>query len=305
PQASEPWFDVRATGLRTLMQDLGRSGQTRMGVSRSGALDRGAVRDANRIVGNPGGAPVLENLLGGLQLRCHGRVVLAVTGADAPLYIVTSIGGRVPAQAYQPLALDDGDTLHIGPPRAGTCFYVAVRGAWDVSPVLGSCATDTLAGIGPAPLAIGDALAVGQPSRTAVLPGLSRPFDLPRAGDVLSLDVILGPRADWFTDQALEHLAAQEWTVTPQSDRVGMRLAGAHPLARNATAELPSEGAVVGAIQVPANGRPVLFLADHPLTGGYPVIGAVAGHDLDRAAQMPVGARVRFRPIGPFKEIQP
>lgn len=305
PQPSEPWFDVRATGLRTLVQDLGRFGQTRMGVSRSGALDHGALRDANRIVGNPDGAPALENLLGGLQLRCRGRAVVAVTGADAPVHIATPAGRRVPAKSYQPLALDDGDTLHIGPPRAGTCCYVAVRGAWDVPAVLGSCATDTLAGIGPAPLAIGDALAVGRPSRTAVAPDLDRPFDLPRSGDVVSLDIVLGPRSDWFTDQAVKQLAAQEWTVTPQSDRVGMRLTGERPLARSTEGELPSEGAVAGAIQVPASGQPVLFLADHPLTGGYPVIGAVISRDLDRAAQMPVGVRVRFRPIGPFKEIQP
>ncbi|MGB7482732.1 MAG: biotin-dependent carboxyltransferase family protein, partial [Castellaniella sp.] len=139
----------------------------------------------------------------------------------------------------------------------------------------------------------------------AVQADAAPPPALPRRGELVTLEIVLGPRTDWFSPEALDLLAEQEWTVTPQSDRVGMRLAGAEPLTRTRQGELPSEGTVAGAIQVPAGGQPVLFLADHPLTGGYPVIGAVIGRDLDRAAQIPVGARLRFRPIGPFKEILP
>lgn len=302
-------LEVVAPGLRTLVQDLGRHGQAGLGVSLSGALDHGALRAANRIVGNPVDAAVLENLLGGLALRCHGRAVVAVTGAAADIEIVTASGRRVPARTWRPLALDDGETLRIATPHAGVRCYVAVRGGWGVEPVLGSCATDTLSGIGPAPLGAGDVLAVGaslaRSSLAAVLPDLEPPAGLARAGDTVALDIVLGPRADWFTPAALALLAAQPWTVTPQSDRVGMRLAGTGPLARRIGGELPSEGAVAGSIQVPASGQPVLFLADHPLTGGYPVIGALASHELDRAAQIPVGAHLRFRPLGPFKEIQP
>jgi allophanate hydrolase subunit 2 len=122
--------------------------------------------------------------------------------------------------------------------------------------------------------------------------------------EVVTLDVVMGPRTDWFTQEAVELLASQLWTATPQSNRVGVRLAGEHPLARTpamAQAELPSEGTALGAIQVPASGQPVLFLADHPLTGGYPVIASVADHHLDRAGQVPIGARIRFRPISAFE----
>ncbi len=302
-------FEVLSAGPQTLVQDLGRPGLTGMGVSLSGALDRGALRAANRIVGNPAGAPVLENALGGLRLACRGRAVVAVTGAQAEIRLTTAGGVRLPAASGRPLALDDGDELRIGAPGAGVRCYVAVRGGWDVAPVLGSCATDTLAGIGPAPLQSGDRLRVGTTPGDvrpgAVLTGDDSPPPLPRRGELVVLDVVLGPRSDWFSPSALDLLARQEWTVTPQSDRVGMRLAGTEPLTRIRQGELPSEGTVAGAIQVPAGGQPVLFLADHPLTGGYPVIGAVVARDLDRAAQIPVGARLRFRPIGPFKEILP
>lgn len=302
-------FDVLSAGPQTLVQDLGRPGLTGMGVSLSGALDRGALRAANRIVGNPADAPVLENALGGLRLVCRGRAVVAITGAQAEIRLTTAVGVRLPAAAGRPLALDEGDELRIGTPGAGVRCYVAVRGGWDVAPVLGSCATDTLAGIGPAPLRAGDRLRVGTAPGGArpgaVLTGAASPPPLPRRGELVVLDIVLGPRSDWFSPAALDLLIHQEWTVTPQSDRVGMRLAGTEPLTRSRQGELPSEGTVAGAIQVPAGGQPVLFLADHPLTGGYPVIGAVVARDLDRAAQIPVGARLRFRPIGPFKEILP
>ena len=113
----------------------------------------------------------------------------------------------------------------------------------------------------------------------------------------------MGPRTDWFTPDAVRAFAAQEWVVTPQSSRVGIRLEGKQPIARAIESELPSEGTVPGALQVPPSGQPVLFLADHPLTGGYPVIATVAPYHLDLAAQIPIGARIRFNPIRPFEEI--
>jgi biotin-dependent carboxylase-like uncharacterized protein len=309
PQApAAAGFEVRSAGLRTLVQDLGRPGLTGMGVSPSGALDRGAMRAANRIVGNPVDTPVLENLLGGLRLVCRGRAVVAVTGAWADLRLVTASGDRVSVARGCPLALDEGDELQLGALDAGVRCYVAVRGGWLIEPVLGSHATDTLSGIGPAPLRPGDRLAVGT-APGGVRPGAVQADDVtaapPRAGDLVTLDIVLGPRADWFTPDALQLLVEQAWRVTPQSDRVGMRLSGTEPLARARQGELPSEGTVAGAIQVPAGGQPVLFLADHPLTGGYPVIGAVVSRDLDRLAQVPVGASLRFRPVGPFEEILP
>lgn len=292
-------LEVLRAGVQTLLQDAGRPGLTSMGVSASGALDRTAMRRANRLVGNPDDLAVLENVLGGLQLRCHGQAVVAVTGAQAPVTVVSPSGMRLPAAAQHPLRLENGQILRIGPVRAGMRCYVAARGGWDVAPVLGSLATDVLAGIGPASLQSGDCLGVGK-AHTGPADWLGASTgtaadSLPRPDDVLMLDVIPGPRDDWFEPIALERLFTQEWRVTPQSNRVGMRLRGAQPLPRSRQGELPSEGAVAGAIQVPADGQPVLFLADHPLTGGYPVIAVVRQGQLDLLGQIPVGVRLRFQ----------
>lgn len=297
---------VKGTGLQTVFQDLGRHGQAGQGVSASGALDRAALRMANRLVGNRGDSAALETVGGGLQLQSDGDTVLAVTGADAPLTVRTADGRQWRVPTHQAVALADGDTLSIGQPVAGARCYVAARGGFAVAPVLGSCATDTLAGIGPAPLSVGDVLGVLPAPAGAVVGMPEQPATgLPTIEQDVVLDVVLGPRTDWFTPESVARLAAQRWQVTPQSNRVGLRLAGEAPLERAITGELPSEGTALGALQVPPSGQPILFLADHPLTGGYPVIGAVAPHHLDRAGQIPVGAWLRFNPIGPFEELQP
>jgi len=299
-------IEFEATGLQTLVQDGGRHGLAGLGISPSGALDPQAMHCANRLVGNPIDTPVLEHLLGGLRLRSHGRTLLAVCGAQAPLTLHAADGRAWPVEPHAPVALDDGDVLALGTPVAGVRCYLAVRGGWDVAPVLGSCATDTLAQVGPPALQAGRRIAVGTalPAHLlrAVQPLDVAPPNLPRPGETVLLDVLAGPRTDWFTPEALALLQGQPWRVTPQSNRIGMRLQGAQALARSRHDELPSEGTVTGAIQVPAGGQPVLFLADHPLTGGYPVIAVVASHHLALAAQIPVGCQVRFRVVAPFEE---
>ena len=299
-------LQVRATGLLTVFQDLGRHGQARQGVSASGAMDQAALKAANRLVGNASNAAALETVGGGLQLRSVGDNVVAVTGADAVLTLTTADGQRWSVPRYEPVALADGDMLAVGQPTAGARCYVAVRGGFAEAPVMGSCATDTLAHVGPAPVAVGDWLAVQPAPATSVVaaPELP-PADLPTLEQEVVLDVVMGPRTDWFTPEAIARFAAQRWQVTPQSNRVGLRLAGEMPLDRAITGELPSEGTALGALQVPPSGQPVLFLADHPLTGGYPVIGCVAPYHLDRAGQIPVGAWLRFNPIQPFAELAP
>lgn len=299
-----PYIEFVRAGVQTLVQDAGRTHQAARGISASGALDRTAMHQANRLVGNPIATPVLENLLGGLELRCHGAATLAVTGAHAALTLRAPDGRAWPLAPERAVALDDGDVLVIGTLAAGLRCYLAARGGWEVAPVLGSCATDTLARIGPAPIGNGARLAVG----SAVSPGAlgaaqmpdATPRVLPAPGDVVTLDLLLGPRTDWFAPQALDVLTGQTWQVTPESNRVGIRLQGATPLQRSRAGELPSEGTVAGALQVPASGQPVLFLADHPLTGGYPVIAVLARHHLDLAAQIPTGCGVRFRVLAPF-----
>ncbi|AVT03522.1 5-oxoprolinase subunit PxpB [Paracidovorax avenae] len=302
--AQGPALRVLSAGLQTLFQDLGRHGHAGQGVSASGAMDRAACRAANRLVGNPSDVACLETVQGGLRLRSQGETVVAVAGAQAPLWCMATDGRRWPLPSYAPVALADGDELSIGEPLAGTRCYVAVRGGFRVAPVLGSCATDTLARVGPPAVAAGDLLPVRVPQGLpAVGAAECPPGELPQAGREVVLDCVPGPRTDWFTPEALALLASQRWQVTPQSNRVGLRLAGDTPLARAVQGELPSEGAVAGAIQVPPSGQPVLFLADHPLTGGYPVIGAVAPYHLDLAGQIPVNAWVRFRPIRAFEPV--
>ncbi|MCT9812283.1 urea amidolyase family protein [Acidovorax sp. Be4] len=298
-------FRVESPGMQTLFQDAGRHGQAGQGVGTSGAMDRSALRAANRVVGNGADVACLEVAYGGLTLQALQAAVVAVTGADALIEVLTAQGQRVAVQAYAPLALDAGDRLIVNSPLAGTRNYVAVRGGWAVTPVLGSASTDTLARVGPAALAAGDELQVGTGSALAPVALSEQPsFAMPKAGDVVCLDVVMGPRADWFAQESLALLGAQEWLVTPQSNRIGIRLQGEAALVRSQTQELPSEGTALGAIQVPASGQPVLFLADHPLTGGYPVIASVASHHLDLAGQIPVNAKVKFRVIRDFDVVE-
>ena len=295
---------VRAPGLQTLVQDRGRWGQAGQGVSASGALDQGAMRRANRLVGNAATVAVLESVAGGLQLQSQGDTVLAITGATGPLTVTSRDGAQWSAARNEALALADGDVLKLGEPDSGVRSYVAVRGGWQVAQVLGSSSTDTLARIGPPALALGMQLAVGSAQQALAVAAADMALPaLPKAGDTVVIDVVMGPRTDWFTPEAVQLFSAQRWQVTPQSNRVGLRLAGSEALTRSRSQELPSEGTALGAIQVPASGQPVLFLADHPLTGGYPVIACIASHHLDLAGQIPVGAWLQFRPMAPFAEI--
>jgi len=297
---------VVAPGIQSTLQDLGRTGHAGMGVSSSGALDAPALRRANRLVGNPAGTAAVEVGYGGLHLRATGPQVLAVTGAAVALTVSGTVGVReVPMDA--PFALDDGEELRLGTATSGVRSYVAVRGGPDVLPVLGSLATDVLAGLGPAPLGPGDVLPVLPVSSGQAPVGAPDPSDRPLpsgTGDVVPLDIVLGPRDDWFDPGQIDRLTGQDWTVSPRSNRVGVRLDGV-ALERSRTGELPSEGCVAGALQIPPDGLPVLFLADHPLTGGYPVVGAVVARDLPTAGQLPVGARVRFRVVDPAQHPSP
>ncbi|RIX97965.1 carboxyltransferase domain-containing protein [Aureimonas flava] len=290
-----------------LFQDDGRPGQAAQGVSAAGALDRSALHAGNRLVGNPPGTPALEIVGGGFRFKADGAAVVALAGTDAALEIRDAAGRRRVAPAGRPVSLEPGDRVALVAPSRGLRTYLAARGGFAVEPVLGSASVDSLARLGPPPVAAGDRLAirprVGGPAVGDPEPAPAR---LPAAGETVVLDIVMGPRTEWFTPRGVETLTAQEWTVTPLSNRVGLRIRGERPLERrDPAAELPSEGTANGAIQVPHDGQPVLFMADHPLTGGYPVIATLAEHHLDLAAQLPVGARIRFHVIRPFAEIEP
>jgi len=291
---------VRRADRPALYQDLGRPGRASQGVSQSGALDHSSLIEANLCVGNPRHSTAVEIAFGGFAVKADRAVTAAVTGASCPIVINTARGTSVTPPSRRAFALDAGDELVLGIPPEGMRSYLAVRGGFAVEPVLGSAATDTLAKVGPAPIITGDWLGLAEQTVAATDPYRPVPKALPGADDAVTLDVIPGPRTDWFTQKGVETLFSQEWQVTAESSRIGMRLAGAEPLEKRDAAELPSEGTVPGAIQVPHSGQPVLFLADHPLTGGYPVIGVVASHHLDLAGQIPIGAKIRFRAIATF-----
>jgi biotin-dependent carboxylase-like uncharacterized protein len=228
---------------------------------------------------------------------------MAVTGAPTPLAVRTADARRYWAPFARPFALETGDELTLQAPSAGTRRYLALRGGFRAESVLGSASTDTLGKIGPAPVLQGSILVPAGNISEPINPSGAMPQRLPKVGDTVTLDVVLGPRADWFTARSIEALFSQPWTVSAESSRVGMRLVGVEQLQRSVTEELPSEGTVLGAIQVPPNGQPIIFLADHPLTGGYPVIGVVARHHRDLAGQTPIGAKIRFNALGPFAHI--
>ncbi|NHT17060.1 urea amidolyase family protein [Cellulomonas sp. IC4_254] len=283
--APRPEVEVLATGPLVLVQDRGRPGLAAVGVGRSGSADAGALRLANRLVGNGPGAAGLEVLLGGLVLRFPAGGVVALAGAEVP----ADVDG-VPVAPHAATRVPPGGVLRTSTAARGLRLYVAVRGGLDVPPVLGSRAADRLAGIGPAPLRVGDTLPVGTDVVGSAQPWADAPRDWP--GTVV-LRVAPGPRPDWFAPGEFERLLAGRFAVSPASDRVALRLDGP-PVERADRGELPSEPLVPGAVQVPPDGRPVVFGVDHPVTGGYPVVAVVEPRSRDRAAQLRPGDTVRF-----------
>jgi len=279
-------IEVLRAGALTTVQDLGRPGWAHLGVPRSGALDQPAFRLANRLVSNPEGAAALEVTVTGCALRLAARTTIALTGAPAAL----TVAGR-PASYGVAVPVPAGGVVDVGRASSGVRSYLAVAGGIAVPPVLGSRSTDTLSGLGPAALRDGARLPVGEdagpPSTVDFTPWSAPPAPL-------ELRIRLGPRDDWFTADAIRVLLRSAYTIGVASNRVGARLAG--PSLRRAVAgELPSEGLVLGAVQVPADGQPLVFLADHPTTGGYPVVGVVDDADLPLLAQVRPGDSVMFR----------
>ncbi|MFV0294307.1 MAG: 5-oxoprolinase/urea amidolyase family protein [Paracoccus sp. (in: a-proteobacteria)] len=294
-------LEVLAAPFPATFQDDGRKGLPDQGVAGSGAVDQGALRALNRLLGNPPRTPALEVIGGGFRFRSSKAAVIALTGAPRKLILN---GGMTEFSSHQPVAVDAGDEVLLTAPDGGVYGYLGVRGGLEVTPVLGSASTDTLARIGPDAIVTGSRIGLRQSRADAVTSSLSLPV-LPRPGDLVKVDVIMGPRSDWFTDEAADLFLSQKWKISPQSSRVGKRLEGEVSLARRDQRELPSEATPLGAIQIPHSGQPVLFLADHPLTGGYPVIAVVAPHHLDLVAQVPPGGWLRFCASAPFAPHNP
>ena len=274
---------VERAGSLTTVQDRGRLGLAHLGVPRAGPLDAPAAALANRLVGNHVDAALLEVTWGGLEVTAADGLWVSVTGAPVPVHVAGAERG-----CDRPEWVPAGARLRLGTPSSGVRSYLAVAGGVAVDPVLGSRATDTLAWVGPPRVEDGAEL----PTGTAAHP--PAPLDTPRPRRSGPLRVSPGPRADWFAADALERLCATAYVVGEESNRIGLRLDG-EPPQRVRDDELPSEGMVLGAVQVPPGGQPVVFLADHPPTGGYPVLAVVHPDDLWQCAQLRPGEQLRFR----------
>ncbi len=297
---SQPVFRVHTTGPLALLQDQGRPGFSTLGVSPSGSFDRLSAARANFALGNSKNAPVVEILLGGFTAEALAPISLIVTGAAARILISNCHSSR---SSYSNTIIDlkQGETISIETAEHGLRSYLAIRGGFDVAEELGSASTDRLSGIGPAPIANNDVLFssgswIANPDWLPLLRQIPPVWNRAKQAE---LTVILGPRDDWFTSESIRHFLTQTYSVSSQSDRIGLRMIPTEvPLQRQKSrqnAELLSEGMVRGSIQVPPNGEPVVFGPDHPVTGGYPVIAVLTRKSSDYAAQLAPGQLVRFR----------
>jgi biotin-dependent carboxylase-like uncharacterized protein len=275
---------VEAPGLLSTVQDLGRVGVAALGVPRAGAADPFALRAGNRLVGNVDSAAGLEVTGPGLALRFSAAAHVAVVGRA----MVTLDGGAVPTGTVVPVAA--GQVLAVGKMLDDLRVYAVVGGGIDVPAVLGSRSADVLGAVGPGRLRAGDVLGIGPPARPRghLVEGAVRPERV--------LRVMAGP--DDFGPEGLDTLAREPWEVAGASDRVGVRLTSG-PTMRPPTPGIASRGTVTGAVQVPADGCPVVLLNDHATVGGYPVVATVVSADLGVLGRCRPGDAVRFEPVDP------
>jgi antagonist of KipI len=289
---------VLRPGLFTTVQDLGRRGHQASGVSVSGAMDTGAHRRANQLVGNEPSAATLEVTLTGPELQFEEPRRIGVAGAD---FNLTLDGRRVPVNGL--INAPHGSRLAFGARRCGARAYVAIAGGVNTPLVLGSRSThvpSALGGFEGRALRSGDRLVIGVCRAEALRYSAHRTEghtlpDVAQGASAAHIRVLRGPDLDVLADGAFDSLVCGEYTVDPDSNRMGYRLRGAAVHTRTAAAKL-SEPVSFGTIQVTPSGQPLLLMADCPTTGGYPVVANVVTADLDIAGQLAPGDAVRFIP---------
>ena len=288
---------VVAPGLLTTVQDLGRRGYANLGIGAAGAMDRECLRLANLLVGNDDGEAAVEITLRGPKLRFDADTMIALTGGE-----IDARGTGKSLPMWRPVRVRAGSEIHMGLIAAGSRTYLAVRGGFEIAPVLGSRSVDINSGIGPfagEALMSGDVLTLREPSSFS----LDQPFHSPTwsidpspwfdeyAGQPIAL--IRGEHFGRLDGRSQRSLFESTFIVGSQSNRVGFRLEGA-PLQLSDPLELVSEGVVPGTVQLPPGGEPIVLMAEAPVTGGYPRIGHVATVDLGRLAQRRPGQAIRF-----------
>lgn len=286
-------IEIIEPGPQTTVQDAGRRGYLRYGVPPSGPMDAFAFTLANRLVGNAPAAAALECTLSGPRFRVQSAGAVAVTGAEVPIAV-----NGAPAPAWQTLLLAAGDVVKVGTARQGLRCYVAFAGGIDVPLRMGSRATylrGKLGGLEGRALRAGDRLALhsAETPQPLKVPVRSIPGYPPRT----SLRVVLGPQDDRFTRAGLDAFLGAEYTLLPQSDRMGMRLRGRR-IEHTRGHDIVSDGIALGSVQVPGDGQPIVLLADRQSTGGYTKIATVCSFDIARIAQLRPGQSLRFEAIG-------
>ncbi len=288
-------LEVVAPGALAAIQDLGRFGWRRSGVPWAGALNPAQLRIANALAGNAQGAPAIEFFVTSPTLRAVDAPVRLAFAGDFPVELVRD-GQKITVESWRSLTLAPGESVRAGPVASGRVGYIAVTGL-TVPTVLGSAATYARAGLGGVEgrvLASGMRL-VAQAQEPGTQEAILRQPPREEPGPIR---VVLGPQDDYFTEEAIADFLSCAFQVSPQADRMGIRLEG--PTLRHRAdkgAEIISDATVPGAIQVPGNGQPIVLLADAQTAGGYPKIATVASADLPRLAVASVGAMIRFHAI--------
>ncbi|MBB4040491.1 biotin-dependent carboxylase-like uncharacterized protein [Microvirga flocculans] len=280
---------VRACGPMTSLQDRGRLGYQRFGVSPSGAMDLRALAMANALAGNPPEMAAIEFInLGGAFICEGGNLLVALTGASASL-------DGTPVPPLTSLILQEGQTLEVGHLRTGTFAYLAVAGGFAVEPQLGSLSfhlRSRLGGLKGAALQAGSRL----PCRPEAQGGEPMQLTLAIPEENEPIRVMLGPQDDYFTPDAIRLFLESEFTISPQADRMGFQLTGPS-LGHAKGFNIVSDGIVDGHIQVPGSGQPIVLMRDRQTAGGYPKIATVISADLPRLAQMRPGSALRFKAV--------
>ena len=295
---------VISPGVLTTVQDTGRFGHQAAGIPEAGAMDRASLRLANALVGNPEDAAALELTVFGGTFEFDGKGTIALTGADMRPYLN---GNRMSMNTAVPVKA--GDRLELGVASRGMRAYLAVSGGIDVPVVLGSRSTDLksrLGGLEGRKLRAGDVLENGsRPQAAAELaevqgtpcePVLQRLAKATSPEGVTQIRFLFGPQDAMFAEDAKKTFTDSIYTLSAACDRMGYRLEGAAVPSLNGT-DILSEGICFGSIQVPANGQPIVMMADHQTTGGYAKIGTVLSEDLPLLAQLGPGKRIHFVPV--------
>ena len=286
-------IEIITPGLLTTVQDFGRVGVMKNGFTQNGAMDRYSMTVANRLCGNCDSAPVLEMTVLGVTARFTQDTVICVSGAD--------FGAKIndkPIKRNKAYKINNGDILSMGTAKSGMRAYLAVAGGIVGEYVFGSASTNLKFAFGGhfgKKLQSGDVLSIG----TGAFPlGEIDKWEIPESeySKDAQLRVVLGPQNEMFTDEDIRLFLSQEYEVTAQSDRMGIRLSG-EPLKSKNGMDIISDGIVFGSVQVPNSGEPIILMADHQTTGGYAKIATVISVDLPRASQLSAGNTVRFKSV--------